>query len=277
MTRGLDHYLQNIVEDSFVDVYTATNTAMLEYPFVLGHVNESSPTLCDKAERFILDSTIGDESVGNEEVYERGRDLGADWILAADVMGEPQETTNSIIELLEIVSRQSSDEYDPRVVLPLQADDTMDRVTHYEQIVETASFLGYDVTDNPVAVGGIRDLHPDEQVSICRRVRANLGSEPYIHALGCGITLSWVEAIRKTPDLVDSLDTSSIAQNVINGKMLTPELEYVSFNMPRGSNSTALTTMARMWQLYLFNYLIGPHIREEDIPVSVQPSPVSAD
>jgi len=276
MTRGLDHYLQNIVEDSFVDVYTATNTAMLEYPFVLGHVNESSPTLCDKAERFILDSTIGDESVGNEEVYERGCDLDADWILAADVMGEPQETTQSIIELLDIIS-DSVVEYDPRVVLPLQADEQIDRVTHYEQIIETATHLGYDVTDNPVAVGGIRDLHPDEQVDICRRVRANLGTEKYIHALGCGVTLSWVKAIRENQDLVDSLDTSSIAQNVINGKMLTPELDQVTFNMPRGSNSTALTTMARMWQLYLFNYLIGPHIRDEDVPVSVQPSPTHAD
>jgi len=267
MTRGLDHYLQNIVEDSFVDVYTATNTAMLEYPYVLGHVNESSPTLADKAERFILDSTIGDESVGNKEVYDRGKDLDADWILAADVMDDPEQTTESILELLQV--DDGDDEYEPTIVLPLQAGDGIDHVSHYKQIQETTRKWGYNVSDNPVAVGGIRDLKPETQVDICRRVRTNLGSEIYIHALGCGITLPWVEAIRMSPTLVDSLDTSSIAQNVINGTLLSPELDCISYDMPRGSNSTALTTLTRMWQLYLFNYLIGPHIRESDVPVDV--------
>lgn len=275
MSKGMEYYLDAIIQDSYVDVYTATNTAMMEYPFIVGHVNESSPTLSNQADRYILDSTIGDETVGNEEVVEKGKKIEADWLVAADVMHEPDQTTESVLELVRLVAQ--TDGYDPQILLPLQSDDNMDRVNHYTQIVTKAADVGFDLTEHPIAVGGIRDCHPSEQVEICQFVRQNLGYEKYIHALGCGITTNWVRAIHQDNNLIDSLDTSSIAQNVVNGKLLTPDLEYQSYNMPRGKNSTVLVTLARVWQLYLFNYLIGPHIRDEDIPVMISQSNAVAD
>lgn len=68
MTRGQDYYRQQILDDAWVRVFAATNTAMFEYPYLLGNPDSCSPTLGEMCETYIMDSKIGDETVGNERV-----------------------------------------------------------------------------------------------------------------------------------------------------------------------------------------------------------------
>jgi len=117
MTRGKQHYKDNIYDSTYLTLFTATNTAMLEYPFIVGRYDQSSPTHAKQAQEYILDSAIGDESVGNEDVIDRAEDIGAEIVVAADIMNDPHQTTDNIVEMFKLAEER---ETDFEVLVPLQ-------------------------------------------------------------------------------------------------------------------------------------------------------------
>lgn len=77
--------------------------------------------------------------------------------------------------------------------------------------------------------------------------------------------------MRRYPDLVDSIDMTSVSRDVVqSGLLFNPQLERVEYRLPRGTNSTVLTVLARELVLYTVLYLLGPHPREQDVPSTIQ-------
>lgn len=271
MTKGQDYYRQNIFDDAWVDIYTATNTAMFTYPRVLGNPDECSPTLADMAETYIMDSKIMDESVTNEDVIRRGKHVGADVVTPADVLHDPETTTERIIDLF--VQLADVDDFTPDVLVPLQPRPEADwnHVDHYHQVCATLEDHGLDITDYRLSVGGVKQWSSRDQLQALLEVREVAGSEQYIHGLGFGATRDWIAVLRQYPDLVDSVDMSSVVQDIVNSNvLLNPEMERVEYPLPRGKNSTVLSVMLREFVLYMMNYFLGPHVRESDVPTEVQ-------
>lgn len=268
MTRGQDHYRAQILDDAWVTVFTATNTAMFTYPYVLGNPDECSPTLADMTRTYIMDSKIADESVGNERVLKRAKDVDADVVVPADVMGNVDTTIERTVDML---TRLESESYDPDVIIPLQRDDTHSHVDHLYDVGHALAEHGYDIDDYIISVGGVNKASPPVQLKILCQIRDIVGPDQHLHGLGFGATADWVATLRRAPDLVDSIDMSSIAQDVINSnKLLTPDMTRVDYQMPRGANSTVLSAMLREFVLYLFSYYLGPHPRESDVPTTIQ-------
>jgi len=271
MTKGQDHYRQQIIDDAWFTVFSATNTAMMEYPYVLGKPGECSPTLASMADTYIMDSKIGDESVGTAAVLEAAEHVGADVVTPADVLHNPQTTTERIIELF--IALTEYDTYTPDVMIPLQPNPQrgLTHVDHYYDVADRLHSVGLDITDYRLSVGGIKDWTPPKQLDTICSVRSAAGTDQYIHGLGFDATADWIAVFRQYPCLLDSIDMSSIVQDVVNGQqLLTPTMERVSYPLPRGRNSTVLSVMLREFVLYMMMYFLGPHPRESDVPTTIE-------
>jgi hypothetical protein len=258
VTRGKEYYKNKIVEDSPVEVFTATNTAMIEYPYILGHPDEKSPTLSKQSEAYIMDSGIGDKEKNNDEVFEKAVDVDADYVVPKDVLGDTKATTEAVVDMESKVI-----DTDISMIVPTQQDDRLTRNEHYNEL---QSELQAPITDYRVAVGGIKDDPVHIQIAKVMELRIHVGSEQELHAFGCGITHDWVVTIRKHPELIDSLDTSRVQREVGNGKTIDGMMNVSKHPMPRGANSTCISAMHRERVLYMFNHIIGPHPRTTDVP-----------
>lgn len=264
MTRGKDYYKAAIHESAFARFYAATNSAMIDYPYLVGRYDESSPTLVEKCDEYILDSAIGDPTVGNEEVLERADDIGASVVVAADVLGEPHTTTDRIAEMLKLAEARDR-EYEVLVPLQFDAERDFSHVDHYNEVAGRLAELGYDVDSFRLYVGGVNQKSASEQIRRCIELREHVGTDVYLHGLGLGATREWVVTIRRCPWLLDSFDNSSVVKNLIySGKLWTPEGDWVAMEMPRGSNSTVLAVEHIETSLHLYNYMISSDIDERD-------------
>lgn len=262
MTKGKEHYKQNIYDNAFVRPFVATNTAMMEYPFMVGRYDESSPTNVENAEEYILDSAIGDPSVGNADVLNRAEQIGAEIVVAADVMGEPVTTTEAIVDMVE---REREHEQDFEVLVPLQFDDEMTHGDHYDMVADALADIGVDITNYRLYVGGINQTSNFEQIRRCMKLREHVGTDAYLHGLGIGATREWIATIRQCPWLLDSFDNSTVVKNfVYSGLLLKPDGTWADFDRPRGANSTALSVQYREASLDMLNYMLGSDIREAD-------------
>lgn len=261
MTAGKEYYKSEIIDSAPVEVFMATNTAMLEYPYLLGNPDESSPTLASMADKYIMDSGIGDDSYSSREVFERAEEVGASHVVAPDVMHDTKATTEATVEMARMVA-----DSDMELLISTQKDDRLSRYEHYCELKDALTDIGIDITERMVAIGGIRDIEMEDQIMEAVELRSSVGDDIHLHAFGCGMQHDWVVAIRKRPDLIDSLDTSSVGKYVTNGKAFDSTMEIREHKLPRGKNSTCISVMLREQIVYMFNYLIGPHVRETDTP-----------
>lgn len=258
MTKGKEYYKEKIIEGAPVKVFFATNTSMLEYPYMLGRPEESSPTLAKQADEYILDSGIENEELTTDNIIQRAEDIGATTVVPKDKIDNPDETTNAVVDMLS--------KTDKDVLIPLQSDDNTTRSEHYFELSDKLQEIGYDIADFTVALGGIRDHSVEEQILTAKRFRENVGWEPDVHAFGCGIHHEWVVAIRKRPRIIDSLDTSTVSYTVNNGNVFDATMKMRDFELARGKNSTCLFTMQKETLMYVFNHSIGEYANENDIP-----------
>jgi hypothetical protein len=269
VTRGQDHYRENIIESCPVQLFTATNQAMLEYPYVLGTPDESSPTLSRQADVYIMDSDIEDETVRNDRVLERAMDHNADWIVPADVLHDQATSTDRILDLFV---RLDDVAYDPDVLVPLHPDDsapedvTRTHLDHYWDVRDALGDHGIDLDEKRLSIGGVADWEPVPQLEATLDVRTTVGDQ-HIHGLGIGPENDWFVAMRRH-HIYDSLDCSSITRDLVNGTILDADLERRDYGVPRGNNSTVVSVMFREATWYLMNYLLTPQADERDIPTA---------
>ena len=286
MTRGMSWYQERIRDDAYVRFYAADHTAMMPYPFRLGRAgkdgsdgpqHESSPTIAKRSDHYILDSAIGDEDVGNQDVLDRAEylDYAPDILVAADKLNDPEVTTERVLEMFRLIEEHP--DYDPTLIIPLQFDDSTTHVEHYERLSDRVAEAGFIIEDHIIGVGGIKDSSVPVQVEACIEVREHVGLDVQIHAFGLGASWDWMVTIQTCPWLIDSFDNSSVVQSVNNGRIFDSEFTRMGYTLPRGKNSTVLSAMLRELHLHLVNYLMGPHVRDSDRPESFQESDYQAD
>lgn len=264
MTKGEQHFKDNILEGAFAEFYAADHTVMCNYPLRLGNAKKgsSSPTIAAKS-TYILDSNIAEDDIDNERVVTRGMDIEADIVVPNDSLGNPTETTEEILDMFDLLDEYG---YQPEVIIPLQHDNETTHREHYEIIRERLDETGRDIRNHRLAVGGVKDSGFSEQLQATISVREHVGEEMDIHGFGFGANWNWLVAIRRCPWLIDSFDNSSSVQQTNNGSLLRPDMETITYKMPRGTNSTVLYSMLREFQYYLVSYLISPGVRESDAP-----------
>lgn len=262
MSRGQQYYRDQIIKGAPVNIYTATPIAMLEYPYVLGTPTERRPTSAKKSDSYIFDSGIG-KDISTTEILKNARELDANYVVPKDIIGNPKETTDNIIKA---INKKNNMNINIPLIYPLQSDDTTNRVEHYKILSDKLSNFGIDIEEETVAIGGIRDYSVDKQVLEAAKIRDGIGKKVDIHAFGCGSHKDWIVAIRKWPEIVDSMDTSTPQMNLNNGTVKDASMDSHSHFIPRGKNSTVLHAMQLESTMFMINYLTTDYIRDADAP-----------
>jgi len=247
-----------IIENSYVDVHLAINMAMLEYPHILARPEESSPTLASQATSFIMDSGIGNENMTNKDIFNRADYLNADIVVCKDTIDNPKATTSSVVDMCMLNENKF------KLIIPLQASNTTNRVEHYYTMKDKLQTYGFDIQDHRIGIGGIKDDSIVKQITTTKRVVDNIDSTVETHAFGCGMNREWVAAIRKEPTLLTSLDSSTIVMQVNNGKTFNADMSTTKNTLPRGKKSTCINAMQIETNIYKFNHLISDFIRDVD-------------
>lgn len=197
-----EEYLRRIIDECYVDLYlSATDGARSYWPFRMQPTHEVSKAHRNACERYIVDSAIQRDDIGNAETLDAAHRVGAETVVLADVWQDVDATVDAVLDGLELYDDHS---FDGKVMVPLQPP--------HDECYRKLEGHGIDIW----AVGGVKDAPDGEKVESVRDVRAVAGADAHIHGLGYGVTETLVDAVRSDPSLLDSLDYSTPVQNAMN-------------------------------------------------------------
>ncbi len=156
--------MQKVVDECFIDIYVATYMVKMNYPLRLEAVNDSSPTVAEKAESYMLDWGISDNAdAGNEDVLDRGEYLGADIVVPRDEVDDVDGTLEQFEEFLLLYDEH---EYDGDFLIPTQSEGETTHAQCLGLVEDLCQDYGYS-TDRTVAIGGIKDTGIIEKAEAC--------------------------------------------------------------------------------------------------------------
>lgn len=232
---------RKIISSSYVDIYVASNMSRMEYPFILQAPQYASKRNRDNALRYIMDSGIGKNSIGNKEVLDKAHELRATHIVPADVLHDQEATTEAVREFLDLYEDHPCT---AKPLIPLQPP-------HDEHYRELSGYSHY-------MVGGVKNADAQDQIEAVKNLREVAGDGIYVHLLGAGCSKTITDAIRNNPRLIDSLDVSTPEQMGINSKVLDENMKQISFDIPCGKESSTLRAGVAKQAVMTLNYVLSP-------------------
>lgn len=205
---GYFRRLETILDACPVRIYVASSLKH-PWPYRLQNAAECYPASFWRSPDRILDSGISDPTLSNRDVLDHAVERHATAVVAKDYLHGQNRTTESIRDFVEL----HDPEKHPRAYFPLQPP----YAEHYEDVapVVEASHL-----TPQFMLGGLKDATAERRLEELRAFRDVAGYEPVAHGLGWGFTEPMVLAIREEPDLLDSVDTSTLTTNLQNGRIL---------------------------------------------------------
>lgn len=238
MSQPISESEREIISSSPIDIYIASNMPY-EYPYKLMKPKHASSSIASSADKLIMDSGIGDD-ISNKDVLDSALKYDTDFVVAKDYLHEQSKTTKSIREFWYQYERH---EYSGNVLIPLQED----HINHYYELGNPDKIL----------IGGIRDFSPKKQTEIIKKVSKKTDDGTYIHALGMGMSETFVKFIKKNPNVVDSIDCSTPEQNPINNNISDANLNQIQFTTPKGKKSSVIRYRIAQLMAVELNYLIS--------------------
>ena len=194
-------YFRRLVDDAYIELYlSATDGARLYWPWRMQPPKHASKRYRDSCETYIIDSDPLDDSVDAVDVLDCAFKLDAEIASLQDVYQDKAGTVDKLLSGLEIADGHL---FDGTLLLPLQ-----------EPYVECWEELG-EPTEHWLGIGGLKDASPAKRLEATKELRNAVGENVWIHGFGWGIN-GIARAIRKNPDLINSIDYSTPMQNGAN-------------------------------------------------------------
>ncbi|MFA9418002.1 hypothetical protein [Natrinema sp. HArc-T2] len=247
LVLGYFQRLEMILEKCPVDIYAASSLKH-PWPYRLQKYGECAPASFWRSQHRILDSNIIDPEVTNEEILEEAVKKDATAVVAKDYLpfnlygrdfdmealtGELNHaaaTTKSIKEFIEL----HDPDVHPPAYIPLQPP-------YVEHIKEIRGMIQDSHLEERYMLGGLKDANPKKRISEAESLRDKIGEEPVLHGLGWGLSDTLVEALRRNPGLIDSVDNSGPSQAILNEGLLDKHWQKQPFGLVEGQmrNSVA--------------------------------------
>lgn len=215
-----EEYLRRIIDACYVDLYlSATDGARCYWPYRMMPTHEADKRHRNACERFIVDSAIQREDLGNEDALDKAYALDAEMVVLADVWHDVDDTVGAVLDGLDLLDDHL---FGGEVMVPLQPphDECYRRL-------EGQPIDAY-------AVGGVKDAGDDSRIEAAEAVREEAGPDIWLHGLGFGVTDGITAAIRESPELLDSVDYSTPVQNAMSAPT-PPGAERMSVVAARAS------------------------------------------
>lgn len=214
-----EEYLRRLLDAAYVDLYlSATDGARCYWPYRMMPTHEADKRHRNACERFVVDSAIQREDLGNEDALDMAHHLDAEMVVLADEWHDLEGTVDAALEGLDLYDDHP---FDGDVMIPLQPP-------HDE------CYRRLEGQADAYAVGGVKDAPDQERISAARSVRDEAGEDVWIHGLGYGVTEGITRAVHQSPELLDSVDYSTPVQSAMNDPT-APGAEHMSVVAARAS------------------------------------------
>jgi hypothetical protein len=198
-------HLDALIQRSHADLYLAGDeNGRIFWPWRVLAADEVSMPNRESCSYLVVDSVFSDPDWGNRDTLEKASDVDADAVILADVYHDPEATVKQVLDGLNIVDDHT---WSGDVFLPVQPP--------VDTSIRSLLNAGVDATAHKWALGGLKDASDDQRIAAARRAREELGEGPHLHGLGFGVTDELASALRDSPDLLDSVDSSTSVQNAI--------------------------------------------------------------
>lgn len=207
LSLGYLRRLEVLLDACPVRIYAASSLKH-PWPYRLQNAAECYPASFWRSQDRILDSAIGTD-ISNADVLAHAVERHATAVVAKDYLHDPERTTQSIREFVEI----HDPEEHPRAYIPLQPPYE-EHITAVYPLVEDSHL------DHRYMLGGLATAHPSRRIEELLAFRRAIGPGPEAHGLGWGLDDDLVSVIRDEPALLDSVDNSSPSQAVQNDQVL---------------------------------------------------------
>lgn len=190
-----------------VDLYLSVNGGAARgwWPWRMEPVHQATASAVQRSDTYILDSSIQHEEIGNQETLDTAHELGADYVVLADVW---QDFDATVDRLLDGLNLHADHPCEATPILPLQPP-------HGECYQELGG------QHHVFAIGGVKDATAHEKIQACEDVREVAGPAPHLHGLGFGFSDSVAKHLARQPDLLDSCDSSTAGQQALNAQYET--------------------------------------------------------
>lgn len=216
------------------------------YPYRLQRPKKANWKRREMCTEYILDSGLGNEDVTNEGLLDLAHELQATYVVPKDYLHDQERTTESVREFMELYEDHPCVS-EPLVPLQPPHDE------HHEVL---SGFRAY-------AIGGVKDEADSDKIAAARRMR-DVAGNAYLHGFGFGPTEEMLRTVRENPDLLDSMDSSTLETNLKFDKIQDANHTVHDFKMPRGNRPAAVYGSFISSSLMLVNYMITPLCNNEE-------------
>lgn len=207
-----DEYLRRLIDAAHVDLYlSGTDGARIYWPWRMQPEHEATQTYRNACEHFIIDSAPQREDITTKDVLDTAYNVDAEVASLQDVYLNCDATIDSLLKGLELAD---SHIFEGRLLLPLQ-----------EPFVKCYREIG-SPTEHMIGIGGLKGASNAARIKAAKTIR-EIAPNIHLHGFGWGPTEDLAAEIRRSPDLLDSIDYSTPLQTAINTKM-TPGDERMS-------------------------------------------------
>jgi len=239
----------SVISESYVDVYSAASGGIEQfwYPYKLQSPGAAEGRSRETCFQYILDSGIG-KDITNAEIIEKAEEMRASYVVPKDYMHDRDRTTESVEEFFSLY--KESDCY-AKPIIPLQPPHD----EHYEDL------KGYSY----YAVGGVKDWDNKKKIEAVKATRETVGPSKMLHGFGVGVTEDLVDAVQRTPNLLDSIDSSTPSVAIKNNSIYDESLSQFEFDVPNGQKSSAVRSHGALLMLMVANFVLSPNYDYEPI------------
>jgi len=208
-----DEYFRRLAEAAQVDLFLSANDgARIWWPWRMQPPCEATQRYRNACEQYVIDSDPLDDSVTTTDVLDAAHELNAEVASLQDIYKDCDATADALLEGLATADDHA---FDGDLLLPLQRpyDEC------YEQIGRP--------DDHWIGLGGLKDSTPETRLTELRSFRSAVGDGVHIHGFGWGVH-GLTEAIRSSPELINSVDYSTPVQDATGFVDATPGEEISS-------------------------------------------------
>lgn len=237
----------------------------VDYPYRLVPAPRCRDGIRHSAEQLAVDSDINDPSITNEEILLEALDYDAQFVFPKDYLGDIERTQQSLEEFSRLATKH---EFPGTVIFPLQPP-------HREHYSRYADFFD---DKSHLAIGGLKNSTPADQLSAVRTVRDLAGEHTWIHGLGFGTSERIITALQQNPTLLDSLDASTFERLPRFDKIADASWQQHQLDLPHGEDRFTLSAKVTELLVYMANYQLSS-LREgyRSSESGPQPSPPARD
>lgn len=252
-----------------VDIYISGGNGRFYWPNRLQKAkkDQCTPGVREASQQYMMDSGFEGGGVPMEQLINMAEKRQPTYIIPNDTVNTPdvamrtaiEETAEKVDRFLTAITET---QFSPTVLIPLQPPHDFHYAylhEHYPEQVHRGHF----------ALGGMRDMNPEDQLRHLKQFRDVAGDNAYVHGFGLGASRDMILALRDNPSLLDSVDFSTPQQNAMNGDVSGRSRKPVHFGTVKGDQLATTTSQLISAELCNIARMLAPSLTDrEDLAIN---------